>query len=409
MVPKTPLTDVLMRRYHLFLGPLLWQWGPVPRCPEEQRIVVQNYYRGHLTNEELEARDASLRLYREATELGETMTPKISRSTPPSNGPPTPLEPTTVPELIEIPELHQTVSPPIRVRLTGNAPPTPPATDPAPSFTPPSSPSESFDSDFINFVKYTCWPLAKQWILHGVDQDIVQLQQRDSRVSRTRRLEKMHARAARYDNQTEHLFSFLQVLTASTQSFAHGYLPLSLSLSCGHASVHFFVAFVLLSLLGQYADSRSNDVANAVGPLATIFLVWQTNTIASTVPVPIWVLAFGGLAIVIGFATWGYNVMKNLGNRLTLHSPSRGFCMELGSALTVLIASRLGLPVSTAQCIVGATMAVGLCNGNWKALNWRMAAWIFFGWILTVPVCATLSGCLMAFIINAPQWKANGA
>ena len=83
--------------------------------------------------------------------------------------------------------------------------------------------------------------------------------------------------------------------------------------------------------------------------------------------------------------------------------------MELGSALTVLIASRLGLPVSTAQCIVGATMAVGLCNGNWKALNWRMAAWIFFGWILTVPVCATLSGCLMAFIINAPQWKANGA
>jgi sodium-dependent phosphate transporter len=150
---------------------------------------------------------------------------------------------------------------------------------------------------------------------------------------------------------------------------------------------------------------RSNDVANAVGPLATIYLVWQTNTIASTVPVPIWVLAYGGLAIVIGFATWGYNVMKNLGNRLTLHSPSRGFSMELGSALTVLVASRLGLPVSTAQCIVGATIAVGMCNGNWKAMNWRMALWIFGGWILTVPVCATIAGCVMAFVINAPQWN----
>jgi sodium-dependent phosphate transporter len=181
----------------------------------------------------------------------------------------------------------------------------------------------------------------------------------------------MHSRAAHYDNQTEHLYSFLQVLTAATQSFAHG----------------------------------SNDVANAIGPLATIYLVWQTNSIASTVPVPIWTLAFGGLAIVIGFATWGYNVMKNLGNRLTLHSPSRGFSMELGSALTVLLASRLGLPVSTAQCIVGATIAVGLCNGNWKAMNWRMAVWIFGGWILTVPIAATIAGCVMAFVIHAPRWN----
>jgi sodium-dependent phosphate transporter len=214
-------------------------------------------------------------------------------------------------------------------------------------------------------------PTVKKWIFHGVDQDIVQLQQRDSRHSRTKRLEKMHSRAAHYDNQTEHLYSFLQVLTASTQSFAHG----------------------------------SNDVANAVGPLATIYLVWQTDTLATTVPVPIWVLAFGGAAIVLGFATWGYNVMKNLGNRLTLHSPSRGFSMELGSALTVLLASRLGLPVSTAQCIVGATIAVGLCNGDWKAMNWRMAVWIFGGWILTVPVTAVMAGCIMGFVINAPRWN----
>src|SRR5271169_2811320 len=99
---------------------------------------------------------------------------------------------------------------------------------------------------------------------------------------------------------------------------------------------------------------RSNDVANAVGPLATIYLVWQNDTVANTLPVPIWVLAFGGSAIVLGFITWGYNVMKNVGNRLTLHSPTRGFSMELGTAMTVLAASRLGIPISTAQCIVGA-------------------------------------------------------
>jgi solute carrier family 20 (sodium-dependent phosphate transporter) len=79
--------------------------------------------------------------------------------------------------------------------------------------------------------------------------------------------------------------------------------------------------------------------------------------------------------------------------------------MELGSALTVLLASRLGLPVSTAQCIVGATLAVGLCNGNWKAMNWRMAIWIFGGWILTVPIAGTIAGCLMAFVIHAPRWN----
>ena len=79
--------------------------------------------------------------------------------------------------------------------------------------------------------------------------------------------------------------------------------------------------------------------------------------------------------------------------------------MELGCAFTVLVASRLGLPISTAQCIVGATIAVGLCNGNVKAMNWRMAVWIFGGWVLTVPVCAVMAGCLMAFVIKAPQWN----
>ena len=197
---------ILTCRYHLFLGPFLWRQGPVPWCPEEQRIVVQNYYRGHLTREELAARDASIALYREATELGEAMSahasPRTVNMMPFENGPST--GSTTAKSSLTV----STNITPSRPRVS--IPPTP------------TTPEPLRDQSFVNFVKYTAWPTLKKWALHGVDQDIVHLQQRDTRQSRTKRLEKMHARAAHYDNQTEHLYSFLQVLTASTQSFAHG-------------------------------------------------------------------------------------------------------------------------------------------------------------------------------------------
>lgn len=78
--------------------------------------------------------------------------------------------------------------------------------------------------------------------------------------------------------------------------------------------------------------------------------------------------------------------------------------MELGAALTVITASQLGLPVSSTQSITGATVAVGLCNGDTKALNWRLLAWFGFGWLVTLPVTAVISGCLMGIIINAPRF-----
>ena len=203
-----PSQLVLTNRYHLFLGPLIWKRGPVPWCPEEQRIVVQNYYRGHLTAEELAARDASLRLFREATELGEQMTahsPKSVNTFPsPTSGPST-----AVPSPISSTD----------TAVGRNSPVSTPAT--------PTAEEPPRDKNFVNWVRYTAFLKIKEWLMHGVNQDIVHLQQRDSRQNRTRRLEKMHARAAHYDNQTEHLYSFLQVLTAATQSFAHGYhLPL---------------------------------------------------------------------------------------------------------------------------------------------------------------------------------------
>jgi solute carrier family 20 (sodium-dependent phosphate transporter) len=78
--------------------------------------------------------------------------------------------------------------------------------------------------------------------------------------------------------------------------------------------------------------------------------------------------------------------------------------MELGSAITVVMATRLALPVSTTQCIVGSTAGVGLCTGDIKAINWGMVLWIYCDWIITLPVTGIISGCLMGIIINAPQW-----
>lgn len=114
--------------------------------------------------------------------------------------------------------------------------------------------------------------------------------------------------------------------------------------------------------------------------MSAIYQIWRTNQTGSKSEVPIWVLVFGGAAISIGLWTYGYNLMRNLGNRITLHSPSRGFCMELGAALTVVMATRLALPVSTTQCIIGATVGVGLCAGDYKAINWRMVCWSYGAW-----------------------------
>jgi sodium-dependent phosphate transporter len=181
----------------------------------------------------------------------------------------------------------------------------------------------------------------------------------------------MHRNAKQYPNETEHLYSFLQVMTACTASFAHG----------------------------------SNDVANAIGPFAAIYSAWSTGQ-ASTknTPTPVWILVYGAVMIVIGLATYGYNIMRVLGNKLTLHSPSRGFSMELGSTITILLASIYGIPVSSTMCIVGATLGVGLCNGDWRTFNWRGLGWIVLGWVLTVPIVGTAAGCLMGIVLNAPHF-----
>ncbi|KAI9147482.1 Phosphate-repressible phosphate permease pho-4 [Paramyrothecium foliicola] len=211
---------------------------------------------------------------------------------------------------------------------------------------------------------------AFKWVLfRGVDVDIVSSQNDKSVLAGD--IEEIHARATHFDNRAEFLYSFLQVMTAASASFVHG----------------------------------ANDVANAIGPYASIYQIWRSGEIpGSKSNVPIWILAFGGAGIVVGLWTYGYNIMRNLGNRLTLMSPARGFCMEMGSVITVVLATRLKLPVSTTQCITGAIVGVGLCNGDYKAINWRMVAWIYGGWVITVPTAGLISGILMGFITFAPRW-----
>lgn len=148
---------------------------------------------------------------------------------------------------------------------------------------------------------------AKWAVLHGIDQDVVYAQNEKSTIAGD--LAEVHAHADHFDNRAEYMYSFLQVMTAATASFTHG----------------------------------ANDIANAIGPYATIFEIWNSEKLpdASKAKVPIWILVFGGACLVIGVWTYGYNIMRNLGNRLTLQSPSRGFSMELGSAITVILATRL--------------------------------------------------------------------
>jgi hypothetical protein len=95
--------------------------------------------------------------------------------------------------------------------------------------------------------------------------------------------------------------------------------------------------------------------------------------------------------------------MRSLGNNITYHSPSRGFCMELGALTTVLFASAIGVPVSTTHCITGATVGVGLCTGSLAAVNWRMVAVTFLGWMVTLPGAGLVAGITFSALAHSPK------
>ncbi|KNG86748.1 sodium/phosphate symporter [Aspergillus nomiae NRRL 13137] len=208
-------------------------------------------------------------------------------------------------------------------------------------------------------------------LLYGMNYDIHAAQSGIHGTPEGERMARVYAHAPKYPNEVEHTYSFVQVLTACTASFAHG----------------------------------ANDIGNSVGPWAVMYSAWKTGDAQqSKAPVPVWQLAVLALTISAGLITYGYNIMKVMGNKITYHSPSRGCSMEMGAALTVLIFSQYSLPVSTSMCITGATVGVGLCNGTWRAVNWQRVLLLMIGWVMTIPIAGTLGGVLMGLFLNAPHF-----
>ena len=166
-------------------------------------------------------------------------------------------------------------------------------------------------------------------------------------------------------NDVEKVFGILMIVTASGMAFAHG----------------------------------SNDVANAIGPVAAIVGVVSTGGVAAKSAVPVWVLLVGAAGIVVGLATFGYRVMATIGRKITELTPSRGFAAEFAAASTVVVASGTGLPVSTTQTLVGAVLGVGLARGV-GALDLGVVRNIIVSWVVTLPVGAALA-VLFYFVLSA--------
>jgi PiT family inorganic phosphate transporter len=154
----------------------------------------------------------------------------------------------------------------------------------------------------------------------------------------------------------ERVFGFLMIVTACSMAFAHG----------------------------------SNDVANAIGPVAAVISVAQSGVVGQQSAVSIWILLLGGGGIVLGLATFGRRVIATVGARITDLTPSRGFSAELAAASTIVLASGTGIPISTTHTLVGAVLGVGMARGI-SAINLGVVGRIFVSWVVTIPAGALLT------------------
>ena len=144
---------------------------------------------------------------------------------------------------------------------------------------------------------------------------------------------------------------------------------------------------MIVTTSGMAFAHGSNDVANAIGPVAAIVGALTTSEVASKPAIPVWVLLIGATSIVIGLATFGYRVMATIGMKITELTPSRGFAAEFAAASTVVVASGTGLPFSTTQTFVG-TVIWGRFRPRDGALDFGVVRTIFVSWIVTLPVGA---------------------
>ena len=151
-----------------------------------------------------------------------------------------------------------------------------------------------------------------------------------------------------------------------------------------------FTPIVVISSCSVAFAHGANDVANSVGPLAAVVHIMQTGTVSMKVGVPFWVLALGGVGIVLGLATFGYRVMDTVGTKITEITPSRGVAADIAATATVLVCTRMKLPVSTTHTLVGAILGIGLARGL-SGINRNITRKIFGSWFITVPAAAVLS------------------
>ena len=188
------------------------------------------------------------------------------------------------------------------------------------------------------------------------------------------RIVDLHNNAEKFDKKTEETFKYLQIFTAICDSFSHG----------------------------------ANDVANSIGPFAAIFTIWKIGRVEEDSVMDenaYWILTVGGVGISLGLLLYGYKIMIAIGSKLCKITPSRGVAIELGSALVVIVGSRLKIPLSTTHCQVGATVGVGLLEDYKKCsgINCTIFIRIMLGWVLTLVVVGGTTALLVAQGVYAPN------
>jgi len=151
-----------------------------------------------------------------------------------------------------------------------------------------------------------------------------------------------------------------------------------------------FAILVIITSCSVAFAQGANDVANAIGPLAAVAEIVKNGTVPGKVPVNIWFLILGGVGIAIGLSTFGHKVMRLVGERVTEITPSRGVAADIAGMTTVLVCSKMGLPISTTHVLVGAIIGVGLARGI-TAINRNVVKSIFLSWLGTVPIAAGLA------------------
>ena len=197
------------------------------------------------------------------------------------------------------------------------------------------------------------------------------------------RVKSIHDNVEQFCPKAETCFSYLQVISACIDSFGHG----------------------------------ANDVANAISPFAAMLAIYMNESVTKKADTPIWVLAMGGFGIVVGLALFGQYIIRAIGVKLVAITPSRGFTAEISSSIVVILAARLGIPVSTTHCQVGAEVGIGLLESASKnkdgrrgctvhrAINWKQLIVIFFGWVITLVISGATAGGLFALLYHSPGSK----